>query len=103
MSSLRNQLKLAARNGLETIAGEDIFDPFGKKTRALVTAPSADSAFIPGLELESETIRARIIREETTAIPRTNTTWTIRGKRYRLKTFELHPASILMNFQPEKN
>ena len=100
--SLRDEMR-AALEGLIEAEPETIAAPDGSALPALVTAPSLESEFLPGVEMQENAIRARLTTTVLPTLPDLQSLWGIRGKTYRLTKAEPHPSSILLTFEDENN
>lgn len=100
--SLRDELQ-ASLQELISDTSETITLMGGKPIPALITRPSLESGFVPGLELQDVTIQARVAKDCLPEDPDLQTIWVIRGREMRLIKVESHPHSLLLQFGDPEN
>jgi hypothetical protein len=103
MGALHDQLQ----RELDTYAkleGEDLLPPGSAiPVKCLVSGPSLESEFLPGAEILNNAIRVRVSRTVVPTDPALQTTWTLRGKTWRLAKVEPHKTSIMLTLEDLNN
>jgi hypothetical protein len=87
----------------EEQAGEIIYSSNGTAYSAIVTSPSLESEFIPGMELGNRTIQARVSQTHLATAPKLQSLWSVRGTPMRLTRLIPHKFSFLLILEDPNN
>ena len=86
-----------------TEAGGQVVTIDGKDYKAAVSAVATGSEFLPGVELETAQLVARISRTELADPPARQSRLTYAGTVYRVETVTPNPTSFLLGLTSLKN
>jgi hypothetical protein len=102
--SFHDELRSALDEFLsEDQAGEIIYSSNGTAYPAIVTSPSLESEFMPGMELGNRQIQARVSQTHLAKAPKLQSLWSVRNTPMRLTRLIPHKFSFLLILEDPNN